>query len=95
MANWKTQQLDGIDLIDLTGDNELDYGQLQQALRVNKSLRNYTLDGDHNSVKQVVVDGTRYEVGHFVELRDLVGMHNVSDAKTLLGEAIQKRKTKN
>lgn len=94
-TNWKTQQLDYIDLIDLTGDNELDSDQLQQALRVNKSLRNYALDGDHNSVKQVVVDGTQYEVGHFVELRELAGMHEVSDVKTGLGEAFQERKTEN
>lgn len=94
-ANQRTQQLDDIDLIDLTGADEFDSGQLQQTLRVNKSLRNYALDGDHNSVTKVVVDGTQYDVGHFVELRELVGTHDVSDVKTALGEVIEDKKTRN
>ncbi|KAG6360961.1 hypothetical protein INS49_012029 [Diaporthe citri] len=87
-----SEQSDCVDLIDLTADDELDHdhiqqavgfaddkldpGRPQQALRVNKSLRNYALDADHRSVKQVTGDGNQYEVGQFVELRELEGLHS-------------------
>lgn len=77
-ANQTKQQLDGIALIDLTADDKLDHGRLQQALRVNKSLRNYDLDADYKSVKGVPIAGKFYEVGQFVELRELVDPYGVS-----------------
>lgn len=75
-------QPDGVDLIDLTAQDEPDLGNLQKALRVNKSLRNYALDADHYSVKQVPVGGNNYKVGHFVELREPLGAHAVSEPTT-------------
>lgn len=69
-------------------DGGLDRRHSQKALRVNKPLRNSALDSDHRSVKQVPGDGTHYEVGQFVELRELEGLHSVSGPKTLRCEPI-------
>lgn len=81
-AKQATWQPDGVDLIDLTAQDEPDLAHLQKSLRVNKSLRNYALDADHYSVKQVPVDGSNYKVGHFVELREPLGIHTVSEPTT-------------
>lgn len=64
-------------------DGELDLRRPQKSLRVNKPLRNSALDADHISVKQVPGDGNHYEVGQFVELRELEGLHSVSESEAL------------
>lgn len=79
-AHLTDPQLDGIPLIDLTADDELDNDHLQQALSgVNRSLRNHALDPNHKSVKGVAVASNCYiEIGQFVELREPLGPHKVS-----------------
>lgn len=63
----------------------------QQALRINKLLRNYALNADYQSVKKIPGEGNQYEVGQFVELRELVGLHKVSEPRTFRCKTISAR----
>lgn len=78
------QQLDGAASISLNNNDKADIDRPPQAFPwVDRSRRNYALDTDHRSVEQVAVNGTLYEVGVFVELREPVGSHGVSFVRTL------------
>ncbi|KAG8162014.1 hypothetical protein KVR01_007779 [Diaporthe batatas] len=71
-------QSDGVEIIDLTGIDEVKLEHPKQASPpINKSQRNYKLGADHRAAKQVAVNGGNYRVGDFVELRELVGAYRI------------------
>lgn len=76
------QQLDGVARTSPTGKNEVELDRPHQAFPwVDRARRNHPLDTDHQSVEQVAVNGTQYDVGLFVELRELVGSYAVGAIK--------------